>query len=679
MPDSARNTSDWLHELNPAQRAAVTYGEGPLLIVAGAGTGKTKTLAYRVAHLISRGISPERILLLTFTRRAAEEMLKRAASVPGIDGGLARRVWGGTFHALGNRLLRLHAQTIGLSPDFSILDQADAEDFLNVIRTDLALSSRDARFPRKSACLAIYSQRVNGEQDLEKVLRQDFPWCLTWQEELNHLFKEYTLRKQRQKLMDYDDLLLYWRYLLEEDSLAKTVGGRFEHILVDEYQDTNPTQARILQGMRRFNRNICVVGDDAQSIYSFRSATVRNMLDFPSQFPGARVLTLEQNYRSLPPILETTNILIAQSVERYAKELWSDRKGGEKPHLITCQDENEQDEAIIRQILEHYEQGIPLRQQAVLFRASSHADSLELALRRHNIPYHKYGGLRFLENSHVKDLLGILRIAENPRDQVAWLRILQLLKGIGPSTAQNIFRHIAQNEFALSSLSAFHLPPAAREEFFSLVALLIDLEKAGAAEPARQIEDVSRFYLPLLERNYDDSQPRARDIEHLGQLARRYSTRGQFLSELVLDPPASTGDLAGPPVVDEDWLVLSTIHSAKGLEWKAVYLMHASDGNLPADMATGSPAEIEEELRLTYVALTRAQDFLYVFWPLRYYARANGLSDRHSYAQLSRFFSEAVKQSMVCQACQSEAGPREIPYPAQVRQDILERINDLWK
>jgi DNA helicase II / ATP-dependent DNA helicase PcrA len=671
--------SDWLAELNPRQREAVTFGAGPLLIVAGAGTGKTRTLACRVSYLLSQGVAPERILLLTFTRRAAEEMLKRATSVNSADAGLARRVWGGTFHAMANRLLRIYAQSIGLSPDFNILDRADAEDFLNLVRTDLAFSAKDARFPRKGACLSIYSQRVNGDEELETVLKKDFPWCLIWKDELNLLFREYTQRKQKQNLTDYDDLLLYWYHLVREDSLARAVGGRFDHILVDEYQDTNPTQARILLAMRRANPNITVVGDDAQSIYSFRSATVRNMLDFPAQFPGTTVLTLEQNYRSLPPILQTTNYLIAESKERYAKNLWTERKGGQKPQLITCRDETEQDEAVISRVLEHYEEGIPLKKQAVLFRAASHSDSLELALRRHNIPFHKYGGLRFLENAHIKDLIGLLRIAANPRDQVAWLRILQLISGIGPATAQSTFRHLSDHQSQIGSLKSFRPPASAREEMESLLALLIELQELGEGDPSQQIERVSRFYLPLLQRNYENPEPRASDLEHLAQLARRYSTRSQFLAEIVLDPPVSTGDLAGPPVVDEDWLTLSTIHSAKGLEWKAVYLIHASDGNLPADMATGSDQEIEEELRLCYVALTRACDFLYVFWPLRYYSRPGGLSDRHNYAQPSRFFTPAVRDSMDCVSTRGEGVADDAPDPGQLRQDIFDRINDLWK
>ncbi|MCK4792903.1 MAG: ATP-dependent helicase, partial [Desulfobacteraceae bacterium] len=388
------NKKVWLNELNLEQREAVTYGDGPLLVVAGAGSGKTRTLAYRVAHLISQGIQPQRILLLTFTRRAANEMLKRAASVVKSGASVTNQVWGGTFHAFANRILRMYSQAADLSPDFTVIDRTDAEDLLDVIRNDLAFSQKASRFPRKSTCLAIYSRRVNGEEELETVLKRDYPWCEIWKDELMSLFREYVSRKQKQNILDYDDLLLYLYYLLQNSEAAQSIGGRFDHILVDEYQDTNKIQAGILLGMRSENNNIMVVGDDAQSIYGFRSATIRNMLDFPQQLPGTKIIALEQNYRSIQPILDTTNRVIAQAHERYSKDLWSDRKGEQKPVLITCVDENHQDEEVIRLVLEHYEQGIPLHKQAVLFRAASHSNSLELALTRKNIPFHKYGGLR---------------------------------------------------------------------------------------------------------------------------------------------------------------------------------------------------------------------------------------------------------------------------------------------
>jgi len=670
----------WLQDLNQQQRKAVTYGNGPLLIVAGAGSGKTRTLVSRVAHLISAGVKPERILLLTFTRRAAEEMLKRAGSIIPEGTAVIKKVWGGTFHATANRLLRIYAQPAGLSPDFTIMDRSDSEDLLNLIRNQMGFSQKGRRFPRKSTCLDIYSRRVNGNEGLETVLKNYFPWCLMWKDELTTLFRGYVDRKQTQNVLDYDDLLLYWYHLLEDENIAASMEKRFDHILVDEYQDTNNIQAGILKGMRCKNKNITAVGDDAQSIYSFRSATVRNMLDFPADFPGAHIITLEQNYRSRETILETTNRVITQAKERYSKDLWSTRAGGQLPQLVTCADESQQDEMVIQQVLDHYEQGIALRHQAVLFRASHHSASLELELIRRNIPYHKYGGLRFLESAHIKDLIAFLRILENPQDEMAWFRVLQLLQGVGPVTADNAFRHIQNNGGIPSAIGSFKAPSAAKEEVGQLTDLMSDLARMRDTSVGAQIERIHQFYKPILKRVHENPETRASDIEHLMHLASGYDSRQRFLSELMLDPPTSTGDLAGPPLKDEDWLVLSTIHSAKGLEWDAVYLIHAADGNLPSDMATGSDAEIEEERRLAYVAMTRAKDFLYVLWPLRYYHRSGGgMTDAHVYAQRSRFFSQDVADSMEQVGEGRRVIEDDIPIDTEMRQDIAQKIRDMWE
>lgn len=643
---SSQNPSEWLSELNPQQRKAVTHDSGPLLVVAGAGSGKTKTLAYRVAYLIKQGVPPGKILLLTFTRRAADEMLKRAAAAIGTGISSINEVWGGTFHAVANRLLRIYAEPAGLSPDFTIIDQSDAQDLMNVLRHEKGLHQQKSRFPRKSTCLAIYSRRVNGDENLEQILKKYFPWCIRWKDELADLFKAYVARKRTQQILDYDDLLLYWSYILKDPKVAESVEGRFAHILVDEYQDTNLVQSSILRGMRRENRNIMAVGDDAQSIYSFRAATVRNMLDFPQQFPGATTVTLDQNYRSKEPILATTNLLIAQSSERYSKDLWSTRKGGQLPEIVTCKDEHHQDEMVISRILEHYEQGISLRKQAVLFRTGSHSASLELELTRRTIPYVKYGGLKFLEAAHIKDMVSLLRILENPQDQMAWFRIFQLLEGVGPATAARAFEFLATQDFQPTAIGRFESPPAARKDFEALGTLFSDLSEMKDSPPAVEIDRITRFYLPLLKTNYENPDVRSADIEHLGSLAGGYRSRKRFLSELILDPPQSTGDLAGPPMLEEDWLTLSTIHSAKGCEWDVVFVIHAADGCIPSDMATGSDEEIQEELRLTYVAMTRARDFLYVLWPMRYYTKGRGVTDNHSYAQVCRFFSPEVLASM---------------------------------
>ena len=672
----------WLDELNAQQREAVTHGDGPLLVVAGAGTGKTKTLAYRVAYLISLGTDPRRILLLTFTRRAAQEMLRRAGSIVARGTSTTGRVWGGTFHSTANRLLRTHARAVGLDRSFTVLDQGDAEDLMNLIRHDLGLHKQEKRFPRKATCLAIYSRCVNTADSLEHVLAHEYPWCDEWTDELRELFKRYVSRKQKRNVLDFDDLLLYWSLLLEDKDAAAELSKLFDSVLVDEYQDTNILQAKILRGMRTGNDNITVVGDDAQSIYRFRGATVRNILDFPDQFQGTTIVTLEQNYRSTVPILDTANRVISQARERYTKDLWSEKDHGQTPRLVTCTDETQQDEYIIDRVLTHYEQGIPLRRQAVLFRAAHLSDSLEVELARRNIPYHKYGGLRFLEAAHVKDLVAFLRLLENPRDELAWFRVLQLLDGIGPTIASRIIDHVADHRSDPRSIASFQPPAAAKETFSSLAEMIEQVAPMGTKEPALQIERIRTFYDPLLPKVYDNPYVRTRDLISLEQIASGYESRRQFLVDLQLDPPTSTADLAGVPTKDEDWLVLSTIHSAKGCEWDAVYLIHAADGFLPSDLSTGSEEEIEEERRLTYVALTRAKDFLYVTWPLRYYHKWYALSDRHTYAQLCRFFTDDVLRTLEeVNVAGEKAGQMQGGHgpPFDVELDVAERVRQMWE
>ena len=654
------------------------HENGHLLVVAGAGSGKTKTLACRVAQLISNGVEPGSILLLTFTRRASQEMLKRAEGYVTLAGNSTASVWGGTFHAIGNRLLRMNAKTAGLNNDFTLMDQSDAEDMFNVLRHEQDLHTREKRFPRKRTCLAIYSRCVNGSETLKDVLKRFFPWCEDWQDELKGLFQLYVERKQARNVLDYDDLLLYWAELLKADTLARQIGERFAHILVDEYQDTNSLQAEILRGMSSAGGCVMAVGDDAQSIYSFRAANYRNMLDFPKQFPGTTIITLEHNYRSKTPILATTNTIITQAHERYSKELWSTRGEGRRPLLVTCKDESQQDAYIVNRVLEHYEEGIPLQKQAVLFRASHHSDSLEMELTRRNVPYHKYGGLRFLEAAHVKDLIAFLRILENPRDEMAWFRALQLLPGIGPGIAARAIEHVNANGLNPATIRSFNAPVAARDGITALANLIDDLTQSGDIPPASQVERVRKFYDPILKDVYENPVVRARDLLNLEQIASGYQSRSRFLVDLQLDPPISTSDLAGPPYRDEDWLVLSTIHSAKGMEWDVVHVIHASDGCLPSDMATGSDEEIEEELRLTYVAMTRARDFLYVEWPLRYYHRWHRHTDRHTYAQLSRFFSREVLDTMdTVQLAQEEID--DSPSYATTSHSVAERIRAKWE
>ncbi len=659
-----------LADLDPEQLAAAQYGDGPLLIVAGAGTGKTATLVHRVAHLIAGGADPRRILLLTFTRRAAAEMLRRVdallAETAAANGGepaggsgaigaaglaalrprrLQERVWGGTFHAIAARLLRVHARDIGLQPDFTILDRGDSEDLMHVARTALGVGRTGTRFPQKSTCLDVYSRCVNAQLPLPEVLRTAFPWCEPAEAGLAQLFARYTDSKEEQQVLDYDDLLLFWRGLLADPVAGPRVRERFDYVLVDEFQDTNALQADIVSLLRPDGTGVTCVGDDAQAIYSFRAATVRNILDFGERFPGAHVVTLTRNYRSTAPILTATNAIIAQAAERYDKELWTGREGGGRPLLVTCRDEDEQTEYLCERILEHREQGTPLTHQAVLFRAQHHSMGLEMELSRRNIPFHKYGGLRFVEMAHVKDLVSFLRLAENPRDAMACLRVLGLVPGIGPKTAAALGDALAAagGDFPAAWAGA-RVPEPARTAWSAVVELFRTLAAAGPGDVAAQVHAVRSVYGPLLERRYDNVQARLRDLEQIEALASRAADRAQFLAELVLDPPAYTQELAGPPLLDEDYLILSTMHSAKGLEFDVVYVMHAADGNIPSDMATGSAEEIEEERRLLYVACTRAREQLYVTHPLRYYTQPWAKADTHGYAQRSRFLSPAVVQ-----------------------------------
>ena len=636
---------DLLARLNPQQRLAATHGEGPLLIVAGAGTGKTATLVHRVAWLITQGVDPARILLLTFTRRAAAEMLRRvdvvtnsAVSQPLRVG----RIWGGTFHSIATRLLRRYGKAIGLPPEFTIHDRADAEDLLNVVRTELGLAKTHERFPKKGTCMDIYSRCVNARQKLDQVLIHHFPWCSDWGEQLKQLFDGYVDRKETAGILDYDDLLLYWHALLSDPKAGPVVRGQFQCVLVDEYQDTNVLQSEILYQLSPEGTGLTIVGDDAQSIYSFRAATVRNILDFPKHYPATTVITLEQNYRSTCPILEATNQVIGLARERYAKNLWSQRTEGQRPVLVTCEDEDEQSSYVIEHILEHRESGVPLRRQAVLFRASHHSMLLEAELTSRKIPFHKFGGLKFIETAHVKDLMAFLRLADNPRDVVSGARLLPLLPGIGPGKARQLMAMLVEAGGDFAVWAQWKPPPVAAKLWSELVALMQGLV-AATEQLSTQLSRVRKFYAPLLETNYDHVQPRLRDLEQLELIAGRYKSRHRMLMEMALDPPHSTQDLAGPPVLDDDYLVLSTIHSAKGLEWDAVYVIHAADGNIPSDMATKDSDGVEEERRLFYVALTRAKNWLYVCCPLRYYhSYRPGVSDRYGFAQRTRFLPESI-------------------------------------
>ena len=646
------------HEgLNEAQQRAVTFGAArpggldasALLVVAGAGTGKTMTLAHRVGHLVVSGVPPARILLLTFSRRAAREMTRRARRIVGqalADQGRGEAVkfpWAGTFHSVANRLLREYAGNLGLDPGFSVLDRGDAADLLDIARQEQGLADGTRRFPRKDTCLAIYSRSVNARAALEDCLADGWPWCEAWRDELRGLFRRYVELKQAGNLLDYDDLLLWWHALMESPALAAAVGERFDHVLVDEYQDTNLLQAEILLRMKPDGRGLAVVGDDAQSIYSFRAADVENILRFPGQFaPPAEIVTLEENYRSVQPVLDAANALMGNAERQFRKALRSARASAQKPYYVTVTDDEAQAEYIIEGVLAARETGQLLRHQAVLFRASHHSDRLELELVRRNIPFVKYGGLKFLEAAHVKDLLAILRWADNPRNRIAAFRCLQLLPGIGPVVAAKAFGWLEAHGFAPARLADWSPPPAAAPYWPELVDLLA-WAAAEAADWRPQLGRARDWYRPQLERLYDEWPTRLGDLDALEQIAGQFASRQQFLAELSLDPPQATGDLAGPPLLDEDYLVLSTIHSAKGQEWDSVYVLNVADGNFPSEFATGKPALIEEERRLLYVAMTRAKSALHLVAPLKYWVPQQPRhGDRHVYGARSRFIDERM-------------------------------------
>jgi DNA helicase II / ATP-dependent DNA helicase PcrA len=648
-----------LEGLNEAQRRAVTFGERPpggrglaappLLVVAGAGTGKTMTLAHRVGHLVLSGVPPARILLLTFSRRAAREMTRRARRLVGqalADQGRGEAVklpWAGTFHSIANRLLREYAANLGLDPGFSVLDRGDAADLMDVARQELALGDRSRRFPRKDTCLAIYSRSVNARAALDECLAEGWPWCAEWADELRSLFRRYVELKQAGSMLDYDDLLLWWHGLMESPALAAAVGERFDHVLVDEYQDTNVLQAEILLRLKPDGRGLTVVGDDAQSIYSFRAAEVENILRFPAQFtPPAEIVTLEENYRSVQPVLDAANALMRAAERQFRKDLRSAKPSGQRPYYVTVPDDEAQADYVIGGILAAREAGQLLRHQAVLFRASHHSDRLELELVRRNIPFVKYGGLKFLEAAHVKDLLAVLRWADNPRNRIAAFRCLQLLPGVGPASAAKAFGWLEAHGFAPAALAGWRPPPAAAPYWPGLVELLAGIG-GDEGDWRSQVGRARDWYRPQLERLYEEWPVRLGDLDALEQIAGKYATREQFLTELSLDPPQATGDLAGPPLLDEDYLVLSTIHSAKGQEWDSVYVLNVADGNFPSEFSTGKPALIEEERRLLYVAMTRAKSALHLVAPLKYWVPQQPRhGDRHVYGARSRFIDEAM-------------------------------------
>jgi len=691
--------ADPMSLLNSAQKRAATFGEplpdrkgvraGPLLVIAGAGTGKTSTVAHRVAHLVMNGVDPARILLLTFTRRAALEMRRRAHDIvrQALDDALGnkaqvvlqRLVWAGTFHSIGNRLLRHYAAHLKLEPGFTVIDRGDSADLFDTLRQELGHAEQYQRFPRKDACLAIYSWRVNTQKSLQETLEQQFPWCQNWEKELAQLCRAYVQRKQQYALLDYDDLLLYWNLMMSEPKLAAQVGANFDHVLVDEYQDTNRLQAEILKGLRPDGSGITVVGDDAQSIYSFRAAMVENILNFPDQYqPRAELITLAQNYRSTQPVLDVANAVLADAPRQHRKHLLSVRGSGAKPLYVTTEDLQSQAEYVCGQILKRREAGVALRRQSVLFRNASASDVLEVELMKRKIPFVKYGGLKFLEAAHVKDLLAIVRWADNPRNSLAAFRTLQLLPGMGPVNARKALDLIEQRG-SIKALSEYPPPAAARVDLPRLATLL-----AALCEPERpwpgQVRLVREWYQPHMERLYEHVHTRVGDIDQLEQLSAGYPSRERFITELTLDPPNAAGDLSGIPHHDEDYLVLSTVHSAKGMEWDTVYVLNVVDGSFPSEFSTGRAELIDEERRLLYVAMTRARDELHLCVPLKFQLTQQPRDgDGHVYGARSRFVNDKVLKCVEQTAFHgSGSGADMLTEARAVTLDVGAKLKDMW-
>ena len=630
-------------DLTDEQAAAASHPDRHLLIVAGAGTGKTSTLGARLAHLVATGMPPERIVLLTFTRRSAAELVSRAEVATGQR--VASTCWAGTFHSVANRFLRRYGRAIGLDPSFTVLDPADAGDLLALLRDEhRPPGSPPRRHARKDALASIWSRCVNARRPLDEVLERWYPWCRDDAEELRTVYAAYLARKRQAMVLDYDDLLLQWWALLRTPSVAPLIAEQVGHVLVDEVQDTNPLQVDLLAALADLGATITAVGDDAQAIYGFRAADVRGILDFPARF-GADVLLLTRNHRSTPEILATANGVMAEASERHEKELRAVRPPGRRPRLVTAHDELAQAIVVADAVLERQEAGVDLRRQAVLFRTTHHSEVLQVELTVRNIPFVLYGGLKFLETAHVKDLVSTLRLVENPADELAWFRVLQLVDGVGPALARRTTSALASGDALPAAAARAGCPDATLAHLHGLHDALGHARSPELREhPGAQVAVARRWLDDRVAARHRRAAARLADLDRLEQAAAAAPSLERFLTELVLDPPSSTGDLAGPPHLDDDHLTLSTIHSAKGAEWDVVHLIHLADGCLPSDMATGHPEEVEEERRLLHVAMTRARDDLWLHVPLRYhFHRQNSRGrDDHGYAQRSRFLSPAV-------------------------------------
>ena len=627
---------DYASDLNPAQLQAVQSTEGPHLVIAGAGSGKTRVLVYRVAYLVEKGVSPQEILLLTFTRKASQEMLRRASAL--LDE-RCQKVSGGTFHSFANMILRKYAALLGLSNNFSILDQSDSEDTVNLIRTQLGYNKLQKRFPRKGAIADVISKSVNKSKDIGTVLYDEYPQFIEWEEEIKKIRDEYAKYKFAKSLLDYDDLLVFLKDLLvKHEEVRCSLSAKYKYIMVDEYQDTNKLQAYITCLLAGEHKNVMVVGDDSQSIYSFRGADFKNIIDFPKIFNDATVITLEENYRSSQPILNLTNEVISMAKEKFDKTLFTRKKGDKMPVFFDAADEYAQTRYVADKILELREEGVELNDIAVLFRSGWHSNDLEVELASRNIPFVKYGGQKFAEAAHIKDAMSYLRITYNIFDEVSWYRALLLMRGVGPKTAERVITEVITNR------KGVNLEDKALQKTEDMEKLFILLRKIdpGQQSPAEMLRQFLEYYQPLLKDKYDDFHKRLNDLDSLERIASRYDSLEVFLSDMALEPPERSLIEPGRKDGDDSTLTLSTIHSAKGLEWHTVFLLYAAEGHLPSYLSLEDSEAIEEERRLFYVAATRAKENLFLLKPhIERSPKAYMMGDGATvFTQVSRFLEE---------------------------------------
>ncbi len=612
---------DYPAALNPQQLAAVTAGEGPSLVIAGAGSGKTRTLVYRVAYLIDSGVDPSNILLLTFTRKSAQEMLARVGD---LIGARSQQVCGGTFHSVANLLLRRYGRSIGVEPGFTILDRGDAEDLIALMRAQLGLNEKDKRFPRKGTIMEMVSKSANTLRSLDEIILDEFGHFADHAEDLGRLQKAYQAAKRQKQLLDYDDLLVMLRQLLLLDESARTtISRQYRYILVDEYQDTNRLQAEVIRQLATSHNNVMVVGDDSQSIYGFRGATFKNIMEFPALFPGTTMYKLEENYRSTQPILNLANCIIDEAAEKYTKRLFTRKIDGPLPALVEAGGEHTQSRFIAQKILELREEGVPLSEVAVLFRSSFHSFDLEIELSRKGLPFIKRGGVKFIETAHVKDLLAHVRVIANPLDTVSWHRVLMLVEGVGPKKAQDLLAALVKSDKPFQTLR--EVTGRSSQGLKNLANTLESLTGAEDRRPADLVNHAYEYYLPILKEQYDDYPKRARDLDHLQTIAEGYPGVDEFLADLALEPPDGSAVGVDAPDRDDERLVLSTIHSAKGLEWQCVFVIWVVDGRFPSVYSFVADDELEEERRLFYVAVTRAKRHLFLTYPINVFDKGSGM------------------------------------------------------